>query len=122
MEVNTLQVRRVTSERVKVAPADPAPVDEFDAELERRLRRRDEVVFVDAKHRIEVDERRDRGFADADGPDLLGLDQRRFGAAIIEVARQGRSRHPAGGSAADDHDIADGMLITHAASLPRRSR
>ena len=63
------------AERMEIALADPAPVHELDAELERRLGRADELVLVDPEHAVEGDQRRDRRLADADRADLLGFDQ-----------------------------------------------
>ena len=66
---------RRSAEGMDVRMAQPRPVHELDAELEARLRGAHELVLVDARRAIEIGDRRDRGFADADGADLLGLDQ-----------------------------------------------
>src|SRR3546814_18103029 len=84
--------------------ADRAPVDEFDPRLERALRCRDELVLVDPEHLVEAEDRRNRRFAHADRADLRRFDQRQPGAAVVEVARESRGGHPAGGAAADDHE------------------
>ena len=60
---------------MEIAVAQPAPVDEFDAELERALGFANEFALVEAERLVEGADRRDRRLADADGADFLGFDQ-----------------------------------------------
>src|SRR5688572_27213512 len=52
VEMDSANVLPVRSERMEIAFADRAPVDELDAELERALGRREELVLVDPEHGI----------------------------------------------------------------------
>jgi hypothetical protein len=110
MEAQSFDVVTELTEGVEVAFADLAPVDELDAELERTLRARDEIVLVDAEHLVEGRDRRDGRLADADGTDRLALDQA-DARAVPDEFRQGGRRHPASGAAADDHDVADAVFV-----------
>src|SRR5205085_11747593 len=76
VEGDALQVLAERPERMEVAVAELAPVHELDAELERRPGLADEIVLVDSDQRVEAEQGRDGGLADADDADLLGLDQR----------------------------------------------
>ncbi len=58
-----------------VAPPERAPIDEFDSELESRLATAHEVALIQAEERIEGPQRRDTGFAYADGTDLIRFDK-----------------------------------------------
>ena len=66
----------------------------------------DELVLVDAEQPVEDDNRRNGRFADADGADLFGFDERDFDERV-QLFRQGVSRDPAGGSAPCDHHAFD---------------
>src|ERR1043165_855370 len=96
---------------MEVASPDLSPVHDLDTELEGRLGGCDELVLVDSKQLVEADERWDRCLPDANRPDLLGLDQGGLRIAVVEKAREGRRRHPAGGPATDDDDLADAVLV-----------
>jgi len=95
-------------EAVEVVLADVAPAFEVDAQLEHGLRLGHELLLVDAAQLVEGQQRRDRGLADADGADLVGLDQR-DGQALAQRLGQARGCHPAGGAAAGDDDAAHGL-------------
>jgi hypothetical protein len=119
VEMNSLQVLTVIAEGMEVAFADPAPVHEFNAELERPLSCAHELVLIDPEHAVESDERRDGRFAHADRTDLLRLDERDPGVAVVEEARESGRSHPAGGAAADDDEVADRVFVHRAACLIR---
>ena len=64
----------VLAEGMKIRVAELGPVPKFDAELEGRLRFAHDIVFVDAEQGVEGANRRNGGFADADGADLGRFD------------------------------------------------
>src|SRR5204863_123521 len=68
------------------------------------------VVLVQPQHLVEGLDGRDRRLSDADRADLFGFDQRDLCIAIVEQPGEGGGRHPAGGAAADDHDLSDRMV------------
>src|SRR5580704_14752855 len=57
-------------ERMEVRVAHPGPVAIADAELEGRIDFPHQLVFIDTQLADEVDDWRDRCFADSDRPDL----------------------------------------------------
>jgi hypothetical protein len=107
-------------ERVDVGRTEIAPVDEVDAELEGGLRASHHLGFVDSEKVVEVLHLRQRRFADADDADLFRFNQ----GHAVSLARQHRHKrcrgHPAGGTAAKDHDLQG--LVHEPVSVPRQSR
>jgi hypothetical protein len=99
-----------------VALADPAPVDELDAELEGGIGRRHERRLVDAERLVERAQMRQRRLADADDADLLRFDQL-DAAAPGHALHQRRRGHPAGGAAAEHDDAGKGRAC-HAPLSP----
>src|SRR5688500_16259659 len=100
-----------------VAVPDPGPVDELDAKLVGRMRLAHELHLVDPEHRVEQIDLRDRRLADASGADRLALDQvdRKAGQRARDLGDRGR-RHPPGGAAPDDHQLAYTVAFHRAAT------
>jgi hypothetical protein len=96
------------AEGMEVVLADVAPVLELDAELEGGLRGGHELLLVDAQQLVVGEQRRDGGLADADGADLVGLDEPDVERLAEHLGQQGGD-HPAGGAAPGDDDAADGL-------------
>jgi hypothetical protein len=96
---------------VEVALAGARPVDEVDALLERGVALADEARLVEADGVEGAADRRERAFAHADDADVAGLHQRHADAACggAQRAREEGRGEPAGGAAADDEDVLDGL-------------
>ncbi len=113
MEVEPLHLLTISAEGVEIPVPDPAPVDELDAEFERRAGLADELRLVDAQQAVEVEDMRDRRLADPDGADRLRFDQVDLHPG--QHMGQRRGRHPAGGAAADHDDAADRQRVHRSA-------
>src|SRR5690242_15521012 len=98
------------AEAVHIAVADARPVHELDAELEGAARLAHELRFVYFENLVEQLEVRHRGFAHADGADLLGFDQPDRDVRAQNLGQRGGG-HPACGAAADDHDAANAVVV-----------
>ena len=86
------------------------PVNELDAQLEGALGMAQEIILIKTKALIKQLDRGDGGFTNADHADVLGFNQ-----ADPAIAAQGidqsRRRHPSGGAAADNSDMANFTII-----------
>ena len=60
MEGQLSEIESDSAERMHVGMADPAPIVEFDSELERALGAAEKVVFVEAQRAVE-----NSGFAES---------------------------------------------------------
>src|SRR5690349_20666674 len=87
-----------------IAVAEPRPVDELDAELERGLGARHQLALVDADAPVEEADVRQRRLAHPDDADLARLDQPDVALRRSVDGRERRGRHPPGRTTADDHD------------------
>jgi hypothetical protein len=102
-----MQLVPVIPEGMDVAFADLSPVEELDADLEGSLDGAQHFGFVDLEKAIELDERRDGRFTNANRSDHLGLDDGDCDVASRPQTGQGGRGHPACGSAADNDDMLD---------------
>src|SRR6476661_4923312 len=110
VEFHPHHVDAVIAERMDVAVADPGPVAKLDAELVGRVGGADEIILVDVEQAVEQVDLRNRRLADADRADLLRFDELDGeGRDLADDPRQAGRRHPAGGAAADNHHLADGV-------------
>src|SRR6185503_16844803 len=110
VELHGLDVDAKFAEGMQVAVPEARPVHELDAELERALGLADEIVLVEAEHRVEGVDGRNGGLAHADAAYLLGLYQTDAARTRTKRARKCRRRHPAGRTAADDDDLANTVI------------
>src|SRR5690606_11571052 len=94
--------RAIGTEGMDIAIADTRPVDELDAELERRLRLRHQVAFVEPQAPLEEANVRQRRLADADGTDFFGFDPTTAPKPGLERSGERGRRRPARGPAAHD--------------------
>ncbi len=96
MEGQHAVVMANAAKAVDVAVADAAPVDEFDAELERALRLLDELDLIDFEDLIEQLQVRNRRLADAHRTDRFRFDQsnRDLWALILLRGRRRPSSRP----------------------------
>src|SRR5206468_11158263 len=108
------------AEAVDVFLAGRAPVDELDAELEGRLALADHLQLIDASEGEKIADVGNRGFADADGADLLGFDQ--LDLDLAQPLREHGSGRPAGGAAADDRHFSYRLIGSRQHSLPGSTR
>ncbi len=105
------------AERVDIAAVRAFPADELDAKLVRRSRRPHELVFVDTERGIDELQLRDRGFADADGSDLVGFYERDRVALRRQEAGANRRREPPSSASADHKNSK--KSLAHRGSLIR---
>ncbi len=107
------------TELVEIALTGRGPTRELDAELVGGVGLAKELRLVDAELLVELEDWRDRAFADTDGADRLGLDENDSATAAAEESRERCGRHPAGRSSADDDDAPEHMF-SHGRNAPVR--
>src|SRR3546814_18414993 len=87
---------------MKMAVVRAAPALEFDAELDRAVRRAEEFGGIEAQVAVEFVDRRPGRFADADGSDRLGFDEDDAVRLPRASAAARRGSHPARGARQSD--------------------
>src|SRR5690348_70387 len=93
-----------------VAIADPPPIAELDTELDGRLGSLHELGLADAQRVVEIADVGKRRLAHADGADFVGFDQADRDCLTLELVRERRGCHPAGGSSAHHANTFDGPV------------
>src|SRR5258708_25163209 len=99
------------------------PADKLDAELVGRLGGANELLLIDAEPLNQTDERRYRGFADCNRPNLFGFDQLDLAQLAFEMMAKHGCRQPPRSAAADDDDFGYGphYQFRFSTSTPRVS-
>src|SRR3569832_2523917 len=110
MKQDAAHVPAERPKRMEIGMPDLLPVDEFDAELERRARLPHEFVLVQRKHAVEGGDLWDRRLAAADGADLLRLDQSDRSIVGGQDLGECGCGHAAGRAAAQDDDAANPVI------------
>nr|WP_217272219.1 hypothetical protein [Sphingopyxis sp. BSNA05] len=101
------------AERMPVAVSDLQPVTEFDSEFESGLGFPDKVDGINFQQLEKFEDRRDGRFADADGGNGRGFDQRDFGVVAGKDTSQQTGCGPTGCAASDDRDFPDMLRFAH---------
>ncbi len=104
------------AEGVDVVLVSITPVLEADTELDCRLGRGHEFLFVDVEQTVEGHQGRNGRLADANRADFFGLDQRNVEYSAKSL-RQGCGGHPACGTATGDHHAANGSGVVSGVHL-----
>jgi hypothetical protein len=76
-----------------------------------------ELRLVEAKLMVELEDRRNGAFADADGADRLGFDENDPPAVAAHEPRKRSRGHPPGGSAPNNDNAPDRPSFSHGPSL-----
>src|SRR3546814_5931647 len=108
VEMNARHFDAEIAEGMEVAVVRAAPALEFDAELDRAVRRAEEFGGIEAQVAVEFVDRRHGRFADADGSDRPGFDGGDAVRLPRESAAERRGAHPARGAAVNDDDAPPG--------------
>ena len=120
MERHAAGPHPVQAKRVKKAFPLAVPVDEFDAELRRALRRRHHLLLGDADLPEEIADTRHGRLADADGANGAGFDDGDLHRLMFEPTREQRRRHPPGRASANDHDRSQRCAVRCRSKRPVR--
>ena len=112
LEFDTHHIDAVMAKGVNVTMPQPRPVDKFNAELIGRPGLAHELIFIDAEQVVEQADIRDACFANTDSANDIGFDKLNVQPRQrAEHSRKCRRRHPSGGTTADDHHFANGIVI-----------
>ena len=112
MKFDAHHIDAVMAKGVDVAMPQPLPVNKLNTKLIGCPSLTNELIFVDAEQAIEQTDIRDRCFANTDRADDVGFDQLNLQTRQrSEHAGECSCRHPSGGTTADDHHFANGIVI-----------
>src|SRR5690349_25114435 len=120
-ETDAIHVDAVETERMEVTVVQMTPVDEFDTQFERSVGFADELVFVQSQDVVVERDHGNRGFADADGADQLGFDERDRVVLCAHDLGERRRGHPTGTAASNDDDVSNAVLLHGSRYLARAS-
>ena len=111
MKADPFDVLSIQAEGMDEVRARPGPVQKTNTQFAGRLGRAHHVVVAQPQLAIEATDGGNGRLAHADRADVGRLDHGDLQRRSAEMLDQGRSRHPAGGAAADDDDRTDARIV-----------
>jgi len=91
--------------------AEIGPIAKLNSNLVGAVARLEELAFVNAEEPVQLLENRNGSFADTHNPHFLRFDERDPHARLRKGSRERAGRHPAGGPAADDENVANDIPV-----------
>ena len=108
---NALNGSAKVAESMEEDVAKVGPIAKFNPNLVGAIARLEELAFVNAEEAVQLLENGNGSFSNTDNPDFLGLDERDPQSSVRKGSREHAGRHPAGSPAADDQNVANGILV-----------